>query len=106
MEDVRTELKYAIEGIQTLVEDLNMIVSDFNDVIGEVDYDMYVALLKALRKELADVQLKSWALRLQEKVKVEKEDKAIEEMMISKMKEVMAQNDLAGNKIIESAETQ
>ena len=106
MEDVRTEIKFAVEGIQTLVDDLNMIVTDFNDVIGEVDYNEYVVLLKLLRKELADVQLKSWALRLQEKVKVEKEDKAIEEMMISKMKEVMAQNDLAGNTITEVGETQ
>lgn len=105
MEDVRLELKYAVEGIQTLVDDLDMIVTDFNDVIGEVDYNEYVVLLKSLRKELADVQLKSWALRLKEKVKVEKEDKAIEEMMISKMKEVMAENNLT-NTISEPSPTQ
>lgn len=105
MEDVRTELKFAVEGIQTIVDDLDMIITEFNEVIGEVDYDMYVVLLKTLRKEIADVQIKSWGLRLQEKVKEEKEEKAIEEMLINKMKEVMAQNDLT-NTITETQQTQ
>jgi hypothetical protein len=95
MEEVRGELKCAVEAIQTIVEDLNLIITDFNDVIGDVDYNMYVALVKTLRKELADIQLKSWALRMKEKVKEEKEEKAIEEMLVNKMKEYMAQNDLA-----------
>jgi hypothetical protein len=89
MEDVRTELKFAIEGIQTIVEDLDLIVSDFNDTISALDYSEYVKLLKALRKELADVQIKSWGNRLKLKIKEEKEEKAIEEMLVNKMKEVM-----------------
>jgi hypothetical protein len=89
MEDVRTELKFAIEGIQTIVEDLDLIVSDFNDAISTLDYNEYVRLLKALRKELADVQIKSWGNRLKLKMKEEKEEKAIEEMLVNKMKEVM-----------------
>lgn len=90
MEDVRTELKFAIEGIQTIVEDLDLIVSDFNDAISTLDYQEYVKLLKALRKELADVQIKSWGNRLKLKIKEEKEEKAIEEMLVNKMKEVMS----------------
>jgi hypothetical protein len=89
MEDVRTELKFAIEGIQTIVEDLDLIVSDFNDAISTLEYSEYVKLLKALRKELADVQIKSWGNRLKLKVKEEKEDKAIEDMLVNKMKEAM-----------------
>ena len=89
MEDVRTEIKWAIEGIQTIVDDLDMIVTDFNDTIEILDYQEYVTLIKALRKELADVQVKSWGNRLKLKVKEAKEDKAVEEMMIQKMKEYM-----------------
>lgn len=89
MEDVRTELRQAIEGIQTIVEDLDLIVTDFNDTIGNISYQEYVTLIKDLRKELASVQIKSWANRLKLKVKEEVEDKKVEELMIEKMKEVM-----------------
>lgn len=72
------------------MQDLDLIVSDFNDTIGVLDHSEYVKLLKALRKELADIQLKSWANKLKLKVDEEKQDKAIEAMMIEKMKEAMA----------------
>lgn len=91
MEDVRTELRQAIEGVQTIVEDLDLIVSDFNETIGLLDYNEYVRLVKTLRKELADVQIKSWANRL--KLKAE-EEKKTEQELVQKMKElVLAQTD-------------
>lgn len=89
MEDVRTELRWAIEGIQQVVTDLDLIVSDFNDTIGLLNHSEYVVLLKALRREISDIQLKSWANKLKLKVDEEKVDKAIEEMLVQKMKEAM-----------------
>jgi hypothetical protein len=89
MEDVRTEIRYAIEGIQQIVNDLDMVVTDFNDVIGNLNHADYIELLKTLRKELAAIQVKSWAHKLKLKVNEEKEDKAIEEMLVGKMKEIM-----------------
>jgi len=84
MEDIRQEIRWAIEGIQTIVDDLDMIVTDFNDTIGAIDYAEYIALMKTLRKELSDVQIKSWGHRLKLKcdevasVAVEKSEEKVE----------------------------
>lgn len=83
MEDVRTEIRHAIEGIERVVDDLNEIVSDFNDVIGTINYDQYVTLLKSLRRELANLQLKAWAHELKFKIKEETEENKPSEDKIS-----------------------
>lgn len=88
MEDVRTELRQAIESVQTIVSDLDEIITDFNETIGLLDYNEYVTLVKGLRKELADVQVKSWANRLKLKAK---EEKRVEEELVEKMKALVLQ---------------